>query len=352
MKTIIFLITFATIVVWIVLAIATGFAAKSRGRDGVGWFLLAILISPVLALILLIAFPSRFVGRSKICHFCQSQVAEEALVCPHCHRDIDTPEGIQAGRAERERYLTKRALVIAGVIAAVLFLPLLSSLLSPARHSTQVSSPPKDVIVESQTWEKGVNAIVDLVIANKATYDVRNVTAKCAFYSEADKEIASSFRGLPGVIRPGRWQFQKVDFGPADSQAVTVSCWISAFTKAGEASQTATTSQSKPGDYPATPKQRLTLMSWPDPPGVSHPPNPNNVTYEQLSRSPGSFIGATIALKGRVIQSSDIGDADFLMAIGVGPSEETSIAGLILCALNIIGMTFTAPLLFWTMWSR
>jgi hypothetical protein len=41
---------------WFFLAIATGYAAKSRNRDGFGWFLLALLISPVIALLLLIAF--------------------------------------------------------------------------------------------------------------------------------------------------------------------------------------------------------------------------------------------------------------------------------------------------------
>jgi hypothetical protein len=220
------MIIFVTLGVWFVLAIATGFAAQSRGRDGVGWFLLAILISPPLALILLIAFPSRFVGPSKICQFCTSQVAEAALVCPHCHKEIDTPSGVQARRTARERQ-KRQHYVIVGVIAAVLLLAWLSNLSSPA---PQVS---EDVIVESQTWEKGMNAIVDLVIANKETYDVRNVTATCAFYSEADKQVASGSRGLSGVIRPGRWQFRKVDFGPANSQAVAIACWISAFTKAG-----------------------------------------------------------------------------------------------------------------------
>jgi len=225
------MIIFATLVVWFVLAIATGFAAQSRGRDGVGWFLLAILISPPLALILLIAFPSRFVGPSKICQFCTSQVAEAALVCPHCHKEIDTPEGTQARQTARERQ-RRLNYSIAGIVAAMgIPIWLLSR---PAPPPTQVSSPSEEgVIVESQTWEKGVNAIVDLVVANKGTYDVRQVAATCAFYSEADKQVASSSRALFGVIRPGRWQFQKVDFGPANSQAVTISCWISAFTKAG-----------------------------------------------------------------------------------------------------------------------
>lgn len=44
---------------WIVLAIVVGIAASKRRRSAVGWFCVAILISPVLALLLLIAFPMR-----------------------------------------------------------------------------------------------------------------------------------------------------------------------------------------------------------------------------------------------------------------------------------------------------
>jgi hypothetical protein len=105
----------------------------------------------------------------------------------------------------------------------------------PAPSSEQVSSQPADVIVESQTWEKGVNAIVDLVIVNTETYDVRNVTATCAFYNYAEKQIASSSRNLSGVIRTGRSQFRNINFGPTDSQADAISCRISAFAKDGQA---------------------------------------------------------------------------------------------------------------------
>lgn len=43
---------------WLALAVVVGFAASGRGRSGVGWFLIAILISPLLALILLLVMGS------------------------------------------------------------------------------------------------------------------------------------------------------------------------------------------------------------------------------------------------------------------------------------------------------
>jgi hypothetical protein len=42
---------------WLVLAFCVAAAANSRGRNGIGWFLISILLSPIIALLLLIAFP-------------------------------------------------------------------------------------------------------------------------------------------------------------------------------------------------------------------------------------------------------------------------------------------------------
>lgn len=44
---------------WIVFAVIVGVGANTRGRDPVGWVLLAIVISPVLAGLLLLALPRR-----------------------------------------------------------------------------------------------------------------------------------------------------------------------------------------------------------------------------------------------------------------------------------------------------
>jgi hypothetical protein len=45
------------LIVWVVVSIIVGVAAGSRGRNGIGWFLVAMCLSPVLALLLLLAFP-------------------------------------------------------------------------------------------------------------------------------------------------------------------------------------------------------------------------------------------------------------------------------------------------------
>src|SRR4051812_24078098 len=43
---------------WIIFAAAAGFIASQRGRSGVGWFLLSIVISPLIAVIIVALIPS------------------------------------------------------------------------------------------------------------------------------------------------------------------------------------------------------------------------------------------------------------------------------------------------------
>jgi hypothetical protein len=51
-------------IAWIVVAIIVGVVAGSRGRSGVGWFVLAFVISPFIAGLLLLVLPRRNTNRS------------------------------------------------------------------------------------------------------------------------------------------------------------------------------------------------------------------------------------------------------------------------------------------------
>jgi len=44
---------------WLILAVIVGVGANTRGREGGGWFLLAVIISPLLAGLLLLALPRK-----------------------------------------------------------------------------------------------------------------------------------------------------------------------------------------------------------------------------------------------------------------------------------------------------
>lgn len=50
----------AIIILWLSLSIGTGVIASSKGRDGLGYFLLALVTSPLIGLILIAAMPSLY----------------------------------------------------------------------------------------------------------------------------------------------------------------------------------------------------------------------------------------------------------------------------------------------------
>ena len=77
----------ALVLGWVVFAIVVGIAASYRGRDGFGWFLLALLISPLVAVILLLLIPSlkdAVDPELRKCPFCAEFIKREAGKCRHC----------------------------------------------------------------------------------------------------------------------------------------------------------------------------------------------------------------------------------------------------------------------------
>jgi hypothetical protein len=48
---------FVVLFLWVVISVIVGVAGNSRGRNGAGWFFVSMLLSPVLALLLLLVFP-------------------------------------------------------------------------------------------------------------------------------------------------------------------------------------------------------------------------------------------------------------------------------------------------------
>ncbi|MDB5617058.1 hypothetical protein [Tardiphaga sp.] len=48
----------AIFLIWLVLAILVGIAANARGRNGVGWFFLSAVLSPLVGVVFLIAMPN------------------------------------------------------------------------------------------------------------------------------------------------------------------------------------------------------------------------------------------------------------------------------------------------------
>lgn len=76
---------------WIVFAVVIGIGASARGRSGFGWFLLALVLSPLIAFVLLVLLPvvkpDGAVAKPSThvkCPDCAELVLNDARVCKHC----------------------------------------------------------------------------------------------------------------------------------------------------------------------------------------------------------------------------------------------------------------------------
>ena len=90
-----------TFVLWLVLAIFVGMFADNKGRSGIGFFFLAVLLSPLIGFLIAIAVkPNRDKAEAKKmervglrkCPFCVELIKFEAAVCKHCGRDVPAPQ--------------------------------------------------------------------------------------------------------------------------------------------------------------------------------------------------------------------------------------------------------------------
>lgn len=94
----------SVVVFWCIFAVVVAIASNGRGRNPLGWFVLACVISPLLAFILLVALPLPFQeterlswverreGRARQCPYCAESIRREAVVCKHCGRDLPLSE--------------------------------------------------------------------------------------------------------------------------------------------------------------------------------------------------------------------------------------------------------------------
>ncbi len=83
------------VLLWIVLAFVVAAGAANRGRDSTGWFLLAIVLSPLLAglMLLIVGQAPKTRRRGYVeCPHCAEMIRPQAIVCPHCRSDLAPPD--------------------------------------------------------------------------------------------------------------------------------------------------------------------------------------------------------------------------------------------------------------------
>lgn len=120
--------TFA--IFWILFAVAVGIFASNRGRSGFGWFLLSVLISPLLGLLFcavsknlnerqLAAVASARTHRK--CPACAEFVLPEATVCKHCRSPLSADTGFVQNQvtARKEAEAKETTNLITGIIFVV-----------------------------------------------------------------------------------------------------------------------------------------------------------------------------------------------------------------------------------------
>jgi hypothetical protein len=107
---------------WLALSVAVGIFAANRGRSGFGWFLLSLLLSPILGFIfvavcqpkrqsegrIILEAPTRTMAAlnhdddTRSCPHCAETIKQAARVCKHCSLSVEEliarlpgPESIQ-----------------------------------------------------------------------------------------------------------------------------------------------------------------------------------------------------------------------------------------------------------------
>jgi hypothetical protein len=80
------------VLAWIVFSVIAGVIAGAKGRSGVGYFALSMVLSPLVGVILAAALPRLEPATDgRPCPYCAEPIRRAAVICRHCGRDVPAP---------------------------------------------------------------------------------------------------------------------------------------------------------------------------------------------------------------------------------------------------------------------
>lgn len=157
------------IFLWVAFSVVAGIAASIRGRFGSGYFMLALVISPLIVLILVLVMANlrqerareTEVMNSRECPYCAELVRRQAVVCRHCRADLEPLPALPFWQL----YPTAPAMVVVIIVIGVI---IYSERRKPAPpvDATALSSAP--VVMQPQKQTKQ-NAASPRPVAKRAS---------------------------------------------------------------------------------------------------------------------------------------------------------------------------------------
>ncbi|MFB9214431.1 zinc ribbon domain-containing protein [Vibrio sinaloensis] len=85
------------VILWLVFSVIVASVASSKGRSGIGFFFVSLILSPLIGLIIVLVIqPNQETveqkaletGQQKRCPKCSELVRVEANMCKHCHTEF------------------------------------------------------------------------------------------------------------------------------------------------------------------------------------------------------------------------------------------------------------------------